>query len=698
MTTVTAGPAIVPVVADSEVFERVVALWGEQRATLGLFPRGAFQDRARAGGLLAATLGDTLAGFVTFRVSRQRATIVHLCVHADHRCSGIARRLLRAVCERAPAGAGSVRAACRRDFDANAMWPRLGFVCVGERPGRGNPPGVLNLWALDLRRDDLFTAVERESFEATTPVVIDAHVFFDLVDETRTRSEESRALIQDWAAADLTVYLTDEIFNEIARHPDAGSRDRFRAAAHAYPRVTSSLVDYEAALAGIGQIMGPASDDADASDRRHLAHAVAAGVVVFATRDTGILEFSNEIYDATGVNVVHPGEVFLRLDELADEARYRPARLPGSSLQHARVRAGEIDDVVDATARNETVAERGRLRALVRDTLGQEDSCSTVVRNSVGEVVALLLTRRISEHETEIQLARASRAPLAATLVRHLLAEEIRAATEEGITALRVSAEVAAAHAEALHDAGFIECDGVTRRVIGPRSLERENVVAWLDGANTRVPCGQVAALLHAAQAGAENPNLLTGMERVLWPTMILGAGVGSWIVPIRPNFARHLFDRRLADQDLFGPREDLSLSYQNAYFRRPRNSAGLRPPGRVFWYVSQGEGTDVGVMAVRAYSRLDEVRVGGARQVFRALRHLGVYRWAHILETANGDADGEVMALRFSLTQQLQSPTPFARAQALLATEDNAPPTFQSPVAIGDEVVRRLLAGPTDG
>jgi len=62
--------------------QQVVALWGANRKTLGLFPEGAFEDCIAQGRLVVALTGEgTVAGYLTFRVQRRlnSAAIIHLC-------------------------------------------------------------------------------------------------------------------------------------------------------------------------------------------------------------------------------------------------------------------------------------------------------------------------------------------------------------------------------------------------------------------------------------------------------------------------------------------------------------------------------------------------------------------------------------------------------------------------------------------
>ena len=65
--------------------------------------------------------------------------------------------------------------------------------------------------------------------------------------------------------------------------------------------------------------------DRDISDMRQIAHAVAAEVPFFVTRDTPLLDRSDPVFEKYGLRILHPTDLVNRLDMLRREAEYRPA-------------------------------------------------------------------------------------------------------------------------------------------------------------------------------------------------------------------------------------------------------------------------------------------------------------------------------------------------------------------------------------
>src|SRR5688572_24705026 len=75
--------------------QTVKALWRANSKTLGRFPQGAFAERAAHRQILVA-LAPQLGciGYLLYRHSYDRITIVHLCLDRSHQGRGVARLLI----------------------------------------------------------------------------------------------------------------------------------------------------------------------------------------------------------------------------------------------------------------------------------------------------------------------------------------------------------------------------------------------------------------------------------------------------------------------------------------------------------------------------------------------------------------------------------------------------------------------------
>ena len=169
--------------------------------------------------------------------------------------------------------------------------------------------------------------------------------------------------------------------------------------------------------------------------------------------------------------------------------------------------------------------------------------------------------------------------------------------------------------------------------------------------------------------------------EQYLWPAKIRDARIPCFIVPIRPQWARELFDEDLASQDLFGPSVEVALNVENVYYRNARPQLP-KSPARVLWYVTKERKiNDSG--AVRACSQVREVSIDVPRSMFRRYQRLGVYKWKEVIATAGGDANQPILGFRFSHTELFKSPISWKKLQEILEEQEGHRNQLQAPVKI---------------
>jgi hypothetical protein len=173
------------------------------------------------------------------------------------------------------------------------------------------------------------------------------------------------------------------------------------------------------------------------------------------------------------------------------------------------------------------------------------------------------------------------------------------------------------------------------------------------------------------------DPTAAAGLlEHERWPLKVTDAGVSTFIVPIRAQWAQQLFDSTLAAGTLFGRDVGLGLSREHVYYRKPRNANGIAPPARILWYVSgrtvgQAEGS------IRAVSQLAEVVVGRPLTVHQRFSRLGVYSEAQVKESA--DSNGIVMAMRFTDTELFAKPVGLSEIRSMSERQNQ---TFVAPMS----------------
>ena len=684
-----AGFEITEVDINSQVLPRIKALAKKNRETLGFLPDGAFDAYAQRGWILAAIADGDVLGYVVYRVSRMRAVLVHLCTDERQRERGIARQLFRSVVVRTSELHG-ILANTRRDFPAHAMWPRLGFAAIGERPGRGMHRSVLTRWWYEHPHPTLFSN-NTSYLGAQSPidVAIDLNVFYDLVmPSSREGADESLSLQSDWLIDEIQLCVTGELFNEINRLESPQNRQGQTTPAHEFKRISGTVESFHRMYSSLSSIIGEKSDR-QASDLRHLAHTAAGDAEFFITRDAQILKFQSEIESVTGVTPMRPADLVIEIDQVRNIASYQPVRLRGSTLQVGRVERQQRQKLEDIFVNNALGEKKSAFRKRLSAILPPHTAVDSKVVLNDGEPIALFGLERSKPNVLEVPCLRLRRGRLARTLARQIITMAIDASIDNNSSITAVTDDWLEPFVEeALAEGGFVKA--------GTQWLKLNYLAI---GTEDGVSAGLARLLEQLGDSGLEMPGiqqfpLQTGcrltaeetvlVEKNLRPLKLTNNTLDTLVIPVMPRWAQHLFDSGLAEQTLFGARPDLVLSWENAYYRSPRSLGDISTPFRILWYVSQ-DGRYIGTGQIRAYSVGSSVEVLPARLAYDRYKRLGVYDWKQVLSISGGDPDGSVMVIRFCDTETFKNPIDGNRFSALLESSDQKRPSLRGPQRISE-------------
>lgn len=668
--------------------------------TLGFLPDGAFDEFAERQQIIVAIEAGSCIGYLLWRVRRAAmdVAIVHVCVDEGCRRRGVARALVDRL-KRISKEYRGIRISCRRDYGgARKLWKQLGFLPLAESPGRSQDGSILTLWWFDHGHPSLFSASEQELAEDRFAVVMDANVLYDLQDDEDPAGEESRALLADWLQDTLTLWVTDEVFNEIDRQEDGTERERRRTYAQKFRRLPTSYEEVQEISRRLRPLFPEGLTPSDESDILQVAHAIAGGAVFFVTRD-GLLtesEIAEAIHSKFGLSIVRPCNIIVHLDELVRTAEYQPVRLAGSRIEINRVQSNEYATLVDSfhlSAQGERKsAFRQRLRPLLADPRTYEN---LVIRDPQGQALALMIYARQSGAKLEIPVIRVARSPLSPTLARRLILQSVLETCRDdrrmtSITDPHLSDVVV----QAIRQNRFVSSERGWVKLSLPgmkTAAQLATTIEKLSGdlIDRAHPLSQLPAALREA-ASASDERALLDIECSLWPAKIVDIDIPAFIVPIKPRWAMHLFDERIARGTLFGAKPELVLNSENAYYRHARNPSNILEPARILWYVSHQK-NEPHSKQVRACSLLEEVSVGRPKNLYRRFRRLGVYEWPDVLAVADDDENRDIMVLRFSHTELFTSPIPWADLKKTFEQEEGRRLLIQSPTRISTSCFRRL-------
>ena len=652
----TTSSQIVTVSHPSPQFTAVEQLWRRHRQVLGFMPTAGFSDRAERGTLLAAVANDQVVGYVLFDLPGDIVKIIHLCVDPSERGSGVARCLTDEVSRRYKDYQG-VQLSCRRDHEASRLWRRLGFIYKGERPGRGSEGKPLTIWFRDHGHGDLFTYSREQSDAARPAAALDYNIVIDLLTD-RPQGEDSRNLFDDWIDEQIVLCITDESFQETERSEDAIQRTQMLQGMARFTRLPPSSTGFEHLVESVAS-MAPR---VGRSDHRHLAYAIAGKASYFVTRDSKIIEYADVIRDRFDIRILRPEPMITELDRSRSESRYAPEALNETSFTVDST-VDEEPSFVQAFLNFGGAERRSELAAVLRAALARPQEYELlVVRDSDGRYRGCALSHRDENALIVDTLRVASPDRLGHAIARQLCYLQRQAAADERVPTVRIAdRHPSPSMIDALAAEGY-----------------KKESEQWV--------CSVDVGLREASEScepDIATPTNVAQYERWHWPAKLTGAGLATFMVPIRPPFAEQLFDTRLAADTLFGCEELLGLSREHVYYRSPLTGRGLASPARLLWYVS-GRTQSQSQGHLRALSQLAEVRSGHPKTMFRRFERLGVYSEREVVAAAS-DND-QVMALRFVNTELFDTPLSLNQARE---TAEDLGETFhppRSPFRVSDE------------
>jgi predicted nucleic acid-binding protein len=624
-----------------------------------------------------------LAGYLLYRISRGSATIVHFCMDPDFRGNGTARALFEEL-KRRTAECHGVQLRCRRDFPANQFWPKLDFLPLAERPGKSLTGVPVTTWVYSYDQPTLFSTAEPQ--EQRVVAALDANVLYDLQDKPDSPQKGIAALSADWLTAEVELCTTDEIYLEIDRSGDGAGRRRRRRFVERMRILRGDRGGERQLQVELRPLFPPEMSRSDESDLRHLAKAIAAKADFFVTRDGGQLRRAGEVLDRYGLSIVRPLDLVVHFDERIRQTEYAPARIAGSLSTVCRVGPTDIDRLSGSfqafTQREGKTDFQNRLMSCVANPHGIETYTFT---GTDGELAALFAFDITNPDRLVVPLLRVRRGPLANAFAQYLPWKAVVRAAADRRRLVEITEPYLPSGSGAMDEIGFTRVDGVWRKHLVQSCCSRGGLVRAIDA----VPDGEADPVLSRLRsilslpASSASPALMAHVERLLWPAKMTGTAVPTFIVPIRPIWAAHLFDEVLAGQDLFGASAHLALSFRNVYYRSA-NPPHIHAPARVLWYVS-GEKGRSGTGSVRAASLIDESVQGRAKELFGRFRRLGAYEWRQVLDAAKGDPYGRLTAFSFTHTELFSSPVPWKEVQGILRSVTGHGNPLAGPVQVSD-------------
>ena len=610
-------------------------------ATLGFLPHEALRDYLEKGRVLGAKRGDgSLAAYILFANRRTDVRVAHLCVDRKLRGKGLARKLMeRLAIDARHRGLLSLELHCRRDFLAHAMWQKLGFIPWGEKPGRASTGTTLTLWRRELAQSDQMTLSFDRASHGEIDVVMDAQVVFDLgmPDDDET-AVPSKALLSDFLAGELNLKITDETLVEIDRDDVDERRNRSRQEALRFQQVSCADQSFRQIQAALEEVL-PTTSDNDSSDIKQLAKAAASNAPYFATRDKKLLGRSELISTLTGLQVRTPARIIVEINDRMAGTQ-GAERVSGPDVEWRRLSTPELQSFESQMFLLEGERKHHFDQKLDAHLSKPESSTCEVLRFT-GAPVAIRVFSVGDGKVLNVHIGRVTHRAHDRVVEPYFVMALVLKAAQTRIQMIVIDGdEVSERLVPHYRDFGFVEHGGSLVRFCIPAVLCRDEVLCRMESLR---PGSSIVF------SGTEPGEL----ERRCSPLCLADFEQSFLIVPIRPGYAVNIVDFKRSAGDLYGGDPSRLLRPDNVYYRSAGTFKNLKSPTRILWYVS-GDGLIAGS------SHLDCVEIGPAKDIFRKHQKRGTLDRKAVVQIANGDPEGEVMALSFSDTH------PFPRRVSL--------------------------------
>ena len=658
--------------------------------TVGFLPREAYVDYARKENILVVTENEQLLAYTMFRFKKSSIVIVHLCVDPRFRGQGIPSKMIDWLIAQNCEYVSHIQLACRRDYQLEKFWQKLGFSAIGEKAGRAEKNRtVLTIWVRENPEcRDLFAALSSAETDKAL-VVLDTNIVIDLCDGD---DSESNYLLQNYLGTYAEFRITKYVFNEINQNNDAGIRNSHRNyAKEHYP--TLENVDEDLFQNVKTELLGkrPAAENSNMwYDIVHIAQSVAAGAEVFITRDGGWLnnELSEYVYQQYGVRILSPGEFVNSIDELTSPTDYSPLKLAGLSLKYSKLQNADFSVTVSSFFQKSGL-KKTEFEKQLRQWIGLPDQY-TVLLIKTNKAPICLVVYKIQAAVMTVEMllinSKKIKPSLQNTFVKRIAFKLLDDAHKENAQSIKIlKSGLANEICICLWDCGFFDEGNSLLRVIKPEILQAKDLKV-LELLPAESPLNIAIKRFEDDQYTRKSgPEQVVSLEKAMWPLKLSETYVPCYIVPIKADYAVQLFDEKLCNQEmnLFeNDKFEPALSIENVYFKTEKHSVPYAP-ARILWYVSSSN--YIGTPAIRACSYLDRVEKGTAKELFEKYKRLGVLEWKDLKTLA---AKGKVATYSFSYTELFDNPIGLDEVRKLISRPRE---TFQSYCTIDEKTFLRI-------
>jgi predicted nucleic acid-binding protein len=462
----------------SKEFNDAVELGDRNSKTLGFLPKVAFEKYAKQSQLIGAfdKSSNELLGYLLFRVSYNRVTIVHLCINETKRNNSSANKLVNYLKKNTKQYDG-IRLSCRNNYGIDSVWEKFNFVPIKEKIGRSKEGYPLTIWWFPHYQNNLLSQISEYELNNKIVAVIDMNIFLDIKGE---REEESLALKSDWLLSEAILYFTREIYIEInnAKTPEIKKSSR-NLLSYFEELPFKDEEEFFKILQELKNEFPLKQHKNDKSDLNHIAYSISGGAQFFITRDEEILK-NNKFFKKYNLTVYRPSEFITHLDENIQVSKYKPQSLIGTSINSKRVTTKNIDFFTETFLKSNE--KKSHFQKIIRNSLSLPNKFELITISKKSHLLAFMIFDRTSENKLKIPVFRFLNSSLRITLTKHLLFKSILTSISENRTFVEINEN----HLEddiknAIQEARFTKLNNTWQKINIKDVLDTKNLYSRID-------------------------------------------------------------------------------------------------------------------------------------------------------------------------------------------------------------------------
>lgn len=658
---------------DSPYLDLVIKLGDQHRHIFGHWAQRIYSEYAKCGTILIALTHNKLAGYIMYRnAPRKNQVVLHqLCVSPEYRGRGLAKLLIEEL-KSITTQYNGIRIKCRRDYNLEEMWSKLGFCPLYEQPARTK--GMINtIWWYSHTRP-LFSWLAENQQSASIKLILDLDLFLLLGSDSRSNDYDQIASIchNEWDV-DAEIYRTDEILSIINNFENDQEREEYRKLAYSLKECAPLGNELGRNIAKFKNFFESHAFNLSDLKLRHIARAaLSPEIQYFITRDLNILSLKDALYERFFLFVKEPNEFIVELSNDTIQDNYQPKSLSGvqrlsqvlveKSVQYANLFFKKNKSFYDEKIVN-------YMSQCIGDSIDWIE-----IQDKKNNTLILFFYDWTNQFSLRIPFFHLAQSSYSNIISNHLLFKTLDKARKNNRVQIEISKKYLPESITSFlrDDSAWIQTNSSWFRILIDEIGKSDDLIQIIKGKQEifEVIPSQYSQLIDVL----ENVNDLTiqnalEIENLFFPIKITDSLLPTFIVPIKPEWAKNLFDENLANESLFGC-GDLALNTEAVYYKTKLSPKKMKPGyvGRILWYVSNDNDNGYSnLSSIRACSHLIEVRVDKPENLYQSFKTLGVYNYEDVLKVAENNPDREIMALKFKNTELFDTPVSLHRLQKIL-------------------------------